>query len=171
LEKRISDNLNDIRLTAKHLHDISVYSGDKIDERQTKTLNLRHGPVQHPEEFVTFPISMIPRNKNERFFGRTEELKRILHNINDFLGHKATNLQIYTIYGPRGIGKTDIALEYAHTNPAGFDAIFWANCETSVTLRQSFTDIAITLNIPGADRKGQKQDFTEMTALTRGRSS
>jgi hypothetical protein len=58
------------------------------------------------------------------------------------------------IYGRRGVGKTDIALQYAYTNPAGFDAIFWIACETSITLRQSFTDMAVALNLPGADRNG-----------------
>lgn len=158
MEKRINDNLNAIDASTKHLNDINSYSKVNL-ERATKTLNLRHGPTQNPEEHVTFPIAMIPRNKNDNFFGRADELK----NINDFLGHRATNLRTYTIYGRRGVGKTDIALEYAHTNPSGFDAIFWVNCETSVALRQSFTDIAVTLNIPGADRNGQRQDFSRCT--------
>ena len=54
----------------------------------------------------------------------------------------------------RGVGKTDIALEYAYTNPSGIEAIFWIQCETSITLRQSFTDMAVQLNLPGADRNG-----------------
>jgi len=55
----------------------------------------------------------------------------------------------------RGVGKTDIALEYAYTNPSGIEAIFWIQCETSITLRQSFTDMAVQLNLPGADRNGE----------------
>ncbi|KAN0114720.1 hypothetical protein V8E51_004264 [Hyaloscypha variabilis] len=153
LEKRIDDNLNNMDLSTKHLNDINAYSKVNL-ERQTKTLTLRHGSVPHPEEHVTFPMSMIPRNKNEDFYGRADELK----NINEFLGHKATNLRTYTIYGRRGVGKVDIALEYAQTNPAGFDAIFWVNCETSLALRQSFTDMAVTLNIPGADRNGHHEE-------------
>jgi hypothetical protein len=150
LEKRIDENLNQIDAETKHLSDINSYSKVNL-ERATKTLSIRHGPVQYPEEHVTFPIAMIPRNKNSNFYGRVEELK----NIDGFLGHKAENLRTYTIYGRRGVGKTDIALEYAHTNPSGFEAIFWVNCETLVALRQSFTDIAASLNIPGADKNGQ----------------
>jgi hypothetical protein len=149
LEKRIGNNLGQIDDATKHLNDINTYSQVNL-ERQTKTLTLRHGPAQQPEERATFPIAMLPRNKNENFYGRTDELK----NIDDFLAHKATNLRTYTIYGRRGVGKTDIALEYAHTNPSRFDAIFWVNCETSVALRQSFSDMAVALNIPGADRNG-----------------
>jgi hypothetical protein len=61
------------------------------------------------------------------------------------------------IYGRRGVGKTDIALEYAYANVAGFEAIFWIQCETSITLRQSFTDMACALNLPGADRNGNSK--------------
>jgi hypothetical protein len=153
VEKKINENLNLMDASTKHLNDINSYSKVNL-ERQTKTLNLRHGPIQHPEEHVTFPIDMIPRAKNENFFGRVDEMK----NMDEFLGHKATNLRTYTIYGRRGVGKTDIALEYAHKNPSGFEAIFWVNCETSVALRQSFTDMAVALNIPAADRNGPMLD-------------
>jgi hypothetical protein len=152
VEKRINDNLEAMDATTKHLNDINSYSTVKL-ERVTKTLNLQHGPFQYPEEHVTFPISMIPRANNEDFFGRTKELK----NVDNFLGHQANNPRSYTIYGRRGVGKTDIALEYAHTNPSKFEAIFWVNCETSTALRQSFTDIAVALNIPTADRNGDKE--------------
>ncbi len=93
---------------------------------------------------------MISRNKNENYYGRQAELQ----NIDEFLGHEAKNLRTYTIYGRRGVGKTDIALEYAYTNPSRFEAIFWVNCETSVSLRQSYTDMAVALNISGADKDG-----------------
>jgi predicted ATP-dependent serine protease len=155
VEKSINDNLTLMDASTKHLNDINSYSKVNL-ERQTKTLNLRHGPIQHPEEHVTFPIAMIPRAKNENFFGRVDEMK----NMNEFLGHKATNLRTYTIYGRRGVGKTDIALEYAHKNPSAFEAIFWVSCETSMALRQSFTDMAVALNIPAADKNGQMLDFS-----------
>jgi Cdc6-like AAA superfamily ATPase len=144
----------------KHLNDINSYSTVNL-ERLTKTLNLRHGPSQYPEEHATFPIFMLPRATNKNFFGRTEELK----NVDNFLGHNANNLRSYTIYGRRGVGKTDIALEYAHKNPSKFEAIFWVNCETSTALRQSFTDIAVALNIPAADRNGDKVKFLKRYSI------
>jgi hypothetical protein len=150
LDARINDYLSKMSSVIKHLNDINSYSKVNLD-RQTKTLNIIHPPNAHAEETAVFPIRMIPRNKNVNFYGRQVELK----NITEFLGHEAKNLRTYTIYGRRGVGKTDLALEYAHTNPSGFDAIFWINCETSVALRQSFTDMAIALKIQGADRSGE----------------
>ena len=150
LEMRINENLADIDRAVKHLNDITSYSKLSI-ERQTKNLSLRHAPTVQPEEHATFPITMIPRSQNERFYGRQEELENINHHLDTRLN---SNLRTYTIYGRRGVGKTDIALQYGYTNPASFDAIFWVQCETSVSLRQSFTDIAAALNLPGADRNG-----------------
>ena len=61
------------------------------------------------------------------------------------------SLRTYTIYGKRGIGKTEIALQFAHKNPSGYDALFWIACETSVAIRESFTLIAKALKLPGAE--------------------
>jgi len=121
-------------------------------EIYARNLSLRHAPLVLPDEYATFPITMIQRSQNENFYGRQEELER----INRFLDHRGSNgLRTYTIYGRRGVGKTDIALQYAYTNPSGFEAIYWVQCETSLSLRQSFTDMAVELNLPGADRDGK----------------
>lgn len=149
----------------KHLNDITSYSMVNI-ERQVKHLSLRHAPVPEPEEHATFPIMMVPRSRNQNFYGRQEELER----INQYLDHRGnTQLRTYTIYGRRGVGKTDIALQYAHTNPSGFEATFWVQCETSLSLRQSFTDMAVALNLPGADRNGKVLDYFPVFLLTGSR--
>ena len=150
METKISDSLVEMEAAVKHLNDITSYSRANL-ERQVKNLSIRHQLVVPPEEYATFPVYMIPRSQNEDFYGRSDELDR----IGRFLGHRETDiLRTYTIYGRRGVGKTDIALQYAHTNSAGFDAIFWVQCETPLTLRHSFTDMAVHLCLPGADRNG-----------------
>jgi hypothetical protein len=147
---KIKDYLTEMEGVVKHLNDITSYSMVNL-ERQVKGLAIRHGPAPAPEEHATFPIMMLPKSKNENFYGRKDELDR----INQYLDYRNnTKLRTYTIYGRRGVGKTDIALEYAYTNPSDFEAIFWVHCETSLSLRQSFTDMAVALNLPGADRNG-----------------
>jgi len=151
LDIRVNENLSDMDDTVKHLNDITSYSKANA-QRQVQNPANRHAPDVVPEEYATFPIRMIPRERNEDFYGRREELDR----INNYLDYSSNNppLRTYTIYGRRGVGKTNIALEYAYKNPANFDAIFWVQCETSLSLRQSFTDMAVCLNLPGADRNG-----------------
>jgi hypothetical protein len=79
VEKKINENLNLMDASTKHLNDINSYSKVNL-ERQIKTLNLRHGPIQHSEEHATFPIAMIPRAKNEKILWpckRNEEHGRV----------------------------------------------------------------------------------------------
>lgn len=58
----------------------------------------------------------------------------------------------------RGVGKTELALQFAHMNDGGYDAIFWIQCETSVSIRQSFTEVALALNLPGAAKDGRHEE-------------
>lgn len=166
MDTKINDNLTEIEGVVKHLNDITTYSMVNL-ERQVKTLSNRHAPVPQQEEHAAFPINMLPRSQNENFYGRQEELDRINQHL-DYRGN--TQLRTYTIYGRRGVGKTDIALQYAYTNPSGFDAIFWVQCETSLSLRQSFTDMAVELNLPGADRNGEGVEHFPVLVLTDSRS-
>ena len=46
---------------------------------------------------------------------------------------------------------TQIALEYAKRYKKDYDAIFWIQSETKAALRQSFTDVALALELEGAD--------------------
>ena len=150
LEAKINEYLGEMEAASKQLNDIIKHSMANR-EREVRNLSLRQVPVLLSEEYATFPITMIQRKQNENFYGRHEELERINRYL-DPRGNKS--LRTYTIYGRRGVGKTDIALQYAYTNPSGFEAIFWVQCETSLALRQSFTDMAVELNLPGADRHG-----------------
>lgn len=136
------------------MNDITSYSKVNLD-RQVKNMIIRHAPVVEPLETGTFPNFILPRQANRKFYGREAELEK----IDQYLDWKksASGLRTYTIYGRRGVGKTEIAAQYAHTNQAGFDAVFWIQCETSISLRQSFTDVAISLGLPGADKHGRSQ--------------
>lgn len=156
MEKTISEFIAEIATAGNHLKEITNLS--KVNQAiRVKELAYRHGPVQAPKEFASFPLVFINgRGRNNRFFGRVSELKK----IDNALGNRDNaTLQTYTIYGRRGVGKTDIALEYAYTNPSDFDAIFWVRCETSITIRQSYNDMAVELGLPGADRRGMLNWF------------
>jgi hypothetical protein len=154
LNETLTYHIGDLDSAVKHLDNITSLSAANL-ERRVKLLAMRAEPKAEPPEYSTFPNIMIPFNQNERFFGREEELRK----IDQFLGGQVERVELKTatIYGRRGVGKTQIAVEYAHRNPSNFDAIFWIQCETRVAIRQSFTDVASVLNIPGADKHGEHQ--------------
>lgn len=140
--------------TIKHVNESTSYSKVNLD-RQVKNMSLRHALIPEAEEPCSFPNMLLPFRPNLQFYGRKEELERIYK----YLSPKGDqSYRTYTIYGRRGVGKTEIALQFAYTNPANFDAIFWIQCETSVSIRQSFTDVAVALNLPGADRDGHHEE-------------
>ncbi|KAH7416714.1 hypothetical protein BKA64DRAFT_655866 [Cadophora sp. MPI-SDFR-AT-0126] len=141
----------DLDEAVKHVHDISSYS-QVNQQNEIKNLSVRHALKPESEEQANFPNSILER-KNKEFYGRREEIDQIKTHLNPDDGMET--LRTYMIYGRRGVGKTAIALQFAHEtlSPRGsYDAIFWIQCETSVSIRQSFTEVAVSLNLPGADR-------------------
>lgn len=154
LNDDINTQLGIMEQTRKHVNDITSLSAVNQD-RKIKSMSLRHAPWPENEEYGAFPNLILPFRKNPKFYGRKEELDR----IQKYLSPKGDqSYRTYTIYGRRGVGKTEIALQFAYTNPAGYDAIFWIQCETSVSIRQSFTDVAVSLNLPGADKNGRHEE-------------
>ncbi|KAH9205993.1 P-loop containing nucleoside triphosphate hydrolase protein, partial [Leptodontidium sp. 2 PMI_412] len=100
--------------------------------------------------------------RNAEFWGRQGELNLIMKHLGPNQGNGG--LKTYMIYGRRGVGKTEIALEFAHNNlkPRGvYDAVFWIQCETTVSIRHSFTEVAVSLNLPGADRDRHHEENLE----------
>lgn len=153
-DAKVTAHISEIDGTAKHLNEIMNLSSVNRDRIQ-KNLAARHATIPESDEPATFPIQMLPSRKNPRFYGRKAELEKINEAL-DWRNPKNNPLRTYTIYGRRGVGKTELALEYAYSNPAKFDAIFWVGCETGLILRQSFTDMAKALNLPGADKYGME---------------
>lgn len=99
------------------------------------------------ESRIAFPCREIPPER-EYFQGRTETLEAIKNHLVKSDDH----VRSFAIYGLGGVGKTSLALKFAHdcwTNRT-YDAIFWIKSETSFALKQSFTDIACRLNLPDA---------------------
>jgi len=79
----------------RHLNELNSYSKVNL-ERQVKNLNIRHAPLSLQKERCTFPVTMLPRARNQDFFGRADELARIDKYL-DYRGN--TKLRTYTIYG------------------------------------------------------------------------
>ena len=153
----VKENIGEIEDVVSHFRQISEYSKAN-EELQTKphvNRSLAFREPQDPNDFTAFPVDNVPQQLRKKFYGRDASLRKIDACLGD---QNNEALRTYLIYGRRGVGKTQIALEYARQYKNNFDAVFWVRCETSASLRQSFADIAVKLEVPGADPHGHFQE-------------
>ncbi|KAK0667514.1 disease resistance protein RFL1 [Cercophora samala] len=98
---------------------------------------------------------MIPYLANPCFFGRQMELQQ----LSDALVPKESattyrQLRIFSIVGEGGVGKSQLALQFAYTRLSEFDAIFWISADGAVKIAQGYEDIAVEVGV--VDRSGNQ---------------
>jgi NB-ARC domain len=121
----------------------------RISRAQTKnTEQSHHGEVE--EQGRVLPkVFNVPYERNPFFTGRNEKIKE----LRDSLVKNSAGALAQAISGLGGIGKTQIAIEYAYRYRGDYDAVLWVDAETDSNLKSSFLEIATTLNLPGKDAK------------------
>lgn len=93
----------------------------------------------------------IPYLRNPFLIGRDDILKQIYERF--FTNTTSTRFQ--ALWGLGGIGKTQIALEYAYRFHQEYNAIFWVHSESRETLFSSLVTIAQILNLPEKNQQEQ----------------
>lgn len=92
----------------------------------------------------------VPFAHNPFFLGRDELLVRIHTRFQT----EPTRRQ--AISGLGGIGKTRLAIEYAYCYRQEYQAIFWVRAENAETLRSSYMELAILLDLPEKHTENQE---------------
>ncbi|KPI18653.1 TIR protein [Actinobacteria bacterium OK074] len=97
--------------------------------------------------------------RNDRFTGRLP----LLNTAYEALQSEGT----VTLYGMPGVGKTQLAAEYAHRFAAGYHVVWWVNAATRAAFRQGLAELAPELGLTtGADYGGRLRAVDD--ALRRG---
>jgi DNA replication protein DnaC len=117
-------------------------------------------------------VNNIPYPKNPNFYARENELNE----IRMALDHKPNDIKFrsFALWGMGGIGKTQLALAYAHeSEEKGIPAIFWINSETLIDIYQSYTAIAELLDLKDRvrDASGNQNQFLVTKWLQKTRKS
>src|SRR3954468_8663621 len=78
-------------------------------------------------------------------------------------------LVVQALYGLGGVGKTQLALEYAHRFAADYDLVWWIDAEQPVLIADQLSALAARLDLPAGPTVGDTVDrlFAELRA--RGR--
>jgi tetratricopeptide (TPR) repeat protein/transcriptional regulator with XRE-family HTH domain len=88
----------------------------------------------------------VPSPRNPFFTGRQEILHTLHHRLT---AHpSAASGEALALSGLGGIGKTQVALEYAHRYASEYRAVFWLAAETAESLMASVQRIAQQLQLP-----------------------
>src|SRR5437764_11320266 len=104
-------------------------------------------PGQHvPHVSATFPGSLpaiwnLPFARNPFFTGREKVLEQLHSQLHTAQTVVALS-QPQAISGLGGIGKTQLAIEYAYRYRSEYQAVLWARAETTEALNASYTEIA-----------------------------
>lgn len=151
--------------TAEYLRDKGIkasqrlYTGWENGESLPSSKDLRliaNCFVLNTDEEATFYLAAsqspprthnLPFDRNPFFTGR----QAYLHELDTLL--RETGMieitQAVSIHGQGGIGKTQLALEYAYANyPKGYLTVLWVNAAEEATLRVSYDDLMDTLELP-----------------------
>ncbi|WP_406448603.1 FxSxx-COOH system tetratricopeptide repeat protein [Streptomyces sp. NBC_00876] len=130
----------------------------RLDEAHATTALMRalDRPVQLTDADASGPRfpSTVPRiwnapPRNPGFTGRSQLLER----MRDQLGGGMTVVlpQPQALYGLGGVGKTQIALEYAHRFMADYDLVWWITSERSDDVVAGLAELAVRLGVQGGD--------------------
>ncbi len=113
---------------------------------------------EEPNESNKAKVFNVPFRQNPFFTGRETILESIERSFQT--NNKQTVLtqaQTQAVHGLGGIGKTQIAVEFAYCHYKSYETILWIDAETNASLSKSVADIADRLDLPEKDSQEQEQ--------------
>ena len=138
--------------------------GDFLPESKTMVLELaRHLHLNDRETrqlleaslTALSPYWMVPSARNPYFTGRDEVLEALHAQLH--IDRVIALTQSSALHGLGGIGKTQIALEYAYRHALEYSGVFWISAEAEEQIIASFLRIAEVLGLPERENKDQQR--------------
>ena len=109
----------------------------------------------------------LPFAPNPAFTAREAELERLGECLQKS-GEVAVT-QTVALHGLGGVGKTQLAVEYAWKHLGGYEAVLWVRADSSQTLDASLAGIAGVLGLPEASAKEQGVQTDAVLGWLKGR--
>jgi tetratricopeptide (TPR) repeat protein len=117
--------------------------------------------TQHASQSVERPpfpgalpaVWNIPYPRNPYFTGREELLRRLAASLR--AGETVGISQPQAVSGLGGVGKTQLALEYAYRYYQDYEAVLWTRADTQEALISGFVTFAALLQLPEQEERDQ----------------
>jgi transcriptional regulator with XRE-family HTH domain/tetratricopeptide (TPR) repeat protein len=107
-------------------------------------------------------VWMLPYPRNLFFLGREDVLALLQHQMQ--AGQTMAISQPQAISGLGGVGKTQVALEYAYRHIGDYQAVLWTRADSRDALVAGFLETAHAVNLPERD----EPDQTVIVAAVKG---
>src|SRR5277367_243136 len=135
-----------IRLVLKHWRASKVFlpyvvSFHALTIDIWKTLNTLVSSASMSDSAEHLKNFLVPYDKNEQFTGRTNVLRQLREMLCEVVPKQQSHR--VALHGMGGIGKTQIAIAYAHEYKDQYNCTFWISAASEATLHAGFRDIAI----------------------------
>ncbi|MFJ2776541.1 MULTISPECIES: FxSxx-COOH system tetratricopeptide repeat protein [unclassified Kitasatospora] len=166
--------VGDVRLTApfSNRNPVDLVGRDEVQSVQTLLRALGRSEVTLADTTGTgprFPGSkpqvwdVPPRNPS--FTGRSAVLEQLRNQLRG--GMAAVLPTPQTLYGLGGVGKTQVALEYAHRFMSDYDLVWWIDAEQTELVAPALADLARRLGLRVGDSVTEAAEAAR-EALRRG---
>lgn len=109
---------------------------DRLNGRRPTEPESATGTLSYPGDDRA-QVQNIP-TRNANFSGRDKDLRKLRDELRKRL---MTVFQPLTLHGLGGVGKTQVALEYAHRFRADYDIIWWMDCGQAQYVDASLADL------------------------------
>lgn len=104
-------------------------------------------------------------SRNVNFTGRSALLER----LHEGLSRKVTAVVPHALHGMGGVGKTLLAVEYAHRYKSEYDVVWWIPADQPILVKSSLAGLAPHLGLQAATRGGAEDAADAvLDALRRG---
>lgn len=95
----------------------------------------------------------VPSTLSPRFWGREDALNALQEALSP--EQKSRQLRTFALYGMGGVGKTQIALQYANRHRESYKTIIWVTADNVINMGQSFREVAKLLGLSRSEQELQ----------------